>query len=397
MENLLMLFAFIDTNVLLNYPPLAEIDWLEVSGMDSITIMLCYPVIKELDNMKSDGRFSERAKKRIKEIEGNLGSEIRANVSIEFYDAQLRVEDFPDRPSLESADSQIAHYALLYKKTKHADIGIITEDLGMRLRCRGLGIPIIDPPGNLRLPTPQSEDQKKLREAERKYQDLKNRLPELTFVASDTKFEFERRTMPNLEETLRIMEANIHKKYPRSGTSGHLIKKFLDEARVRIEQYLYVTDRSFRTFKIEFELSNVGNAPAKGVDLTIQFPPEIMAIALPDSLHSNHTETPVDALEFQGMSIPLYNGDLRVPFGLWFNAGPLIKGGKWLADQFQASMDTLPHHDKRSFGPFYLTFDTWENVKRCALKVKIRTLDPADHKEEVIVLEASVILRKAFT
>jgi hypothetical protein len=52
--------VFVDTNVLLHYPPFADIDWKEWLGAKASKLVICMPVIHELDEKKSDPRFRER-------------------------------------------------------------------------------------------------------------------------------------------------------------------------------------------------------------------------------------------------------------------------------------------------------------------------------------------------
>src|SRR5688572_6740645 len=99
--------AFIDTNALLHYPPIKEIDWCEVCSADAVTIVLCLPVIKELDRYKADGRLGERAAKRIREILHHQGRTIRPGVSIHIYNVPLRSSEFPDTLSPDEPDDRI--------------------------------------------------------------------------------------------------------------------------------------------------------------------------------------------------------------------------------------------------------------------------------------------------
>jgi hypothetical protein len=47
-----MTFLFVDTNVLLHYRRLEEIDWLTLTASREVTIFLCPAVIRELDRQK---------------------------------------------------------------------------------------------------------------------------------------------------------------------------------------------------------------------------------------------------------------------------------------------------------------------------------------------------------
>src|SRR4051812_46229924 len=110
-----MLVAFLDTNAHLHYPPLPDVDWCAVCQTEAVILMVCLPVIKELDKYKSDGRLGERAQARIREIGKASGTEIRPGVTLAIYNVPLRREDFPDTLSIDEADDKIVHFAKLYR------------------------------------------------------------------------------------------------------------------------------------------------------------------------------------------------------------------------------------------------------------------------------------------
>jgi hypothetical protein len=43
---------FLDTNVLLHYRRIDEIDWLSISGTDAVVLLICPIVVRELDHHK---------------------------------------------------------------------------------------------------------------------------------------------------------------------------------------------------------------------------------------------------------------------------------------------------------------------------------------------------------
>ena len=59
------LCLFADTNLFLHYKPLDQVDWSKLGNFDSIEVVVCLPVQREIDALKGgrEGRRSERARK----------------------------------------------------------------------------------------------------------------------------------------------------------------------------------------------------------------------------------------------------------------------------------------------------------------------------------------------
>jgi hypothetical protein len=174
--------AFTDSNVFLHYKPLAQIDWCRVLKARSVVLVICLPVIQELDNKKSDPRLADRARRAIKEIEEHeaAAKPLRSGVTLEVYNEELRRDEFPSSLSPDSQDDRIVHLARKYMLA-HVDrkVCIVTEDYGMSLRCRAGDVLVERIDGADRLENPGEEKDRKLKQALNELAVLKNRLPKL--------------------------------------------------------------------------------------------------------------------------------------------------------------------------------------------------------------------------
>ena len=177
--------AFTDTNVFLHFKPLPEIDWCKLLDAKSIKLVVCLPVIDELDKQKSDSRLSDRAKRALRQIEEheNAGRPLRPGVNLEIYNEPLRSDEFPAGVIPESQDDRIVHMARKYAES-HPDLKvcIITDDTGMRLRCRAGGVEAQRMEESDRLENPGDERDKKLKQALNELATYKNRLPKLSIT-----------------------------------------------------------------------------------------------------------------------------------------------------------------------------------------------------------------------
>src|ERR1039457_3665359 len=88
-----MMFLFIDTNVLLHYRRLEEIDWLGLSRSKEVVIVLCPVVIRELEQKKVF-HPQKKIRQRAQEIIASLHSKLSgAGADIVKKGVRLRSEE----------------------------------------------------------------------------------------------------------------------------------------------------------------------------------------------------------------------------------------------------------------------------------------------------------------
>lgn len=179
------LALFLDTNTLLHYPPIKDVAWKDVCGCASVRLVFCLQVIHELDEKKHDPRLGDRASRTIKEISliRSAGGNVREGVTLEIYNYEIRVADFPTTLSYDSKDDRIVYSVKKYLE-EHPDsrVAVYTEDMGMSLRCEASSIPILEPDPRTRMENPQDELTKKYKSAINEINALKNRLPDFAGV-----------------------------------------------------------------------------------------------------------------------------------------------------------------------------------------------------------------------
>src|SRR5689334_9354396 len=95
---------FLDTNSLLHYPSIKDVDWLNVCDSEAVVLVLCMQVVHELDEKKSDAKLRSRAERVLRDVEAMETNQqgLRHGVSMETFLTEPRHADFP--PSL-SPDS----------------------------------------------------------------------------------------------------------------------------------------------------------------------------------------------------------------------------------------------------------------------------------------------------
>jgi predicted ribonuclease YlaK len=115
--------AFLDTNILLHYPPLRDLNWKALCNAESVKLVICMQVIHELDEMKGHPHLADRARRAIKEIRelSSAGCRVRDDVELEIFACEIRREDFPATLSPESGDDRIVWLAKKYAADRHVE------------------------------------------------------------------------------------------------------------------------------------------------------------------------------------------------------------------------------------------------------------------------------------
>ncbi len=315
-----MTYLFVDTNVLLHYRRLKDIDWLVLSKSIEVTIVLCPAVIRELDRLKvshPQNKFRKRAQEIISSLHSRLfgaGPDvIRAGVRLEFVaeDPQLDFGAHKLRPEL--VDDWLIASCLVWKQTHLNDeTRIVSADLGISIKAKANGIPTIVPPETDRLAEESDADEKRIKQLQKELAEMRNTLPSLSlcFWSEPEGRRFIRRRLQQPvardEENLAHELRRIRSKLPLLPAPNKLGRVRLSEME-RIKQQLAGgfplpiskddADRynsSLETFYksyeaylrklhdyqnkklliIEFEiaLDNGGRVPAEDVDIHLHFP-----------------------------------------------------------------------------------------------------------------------------
>lgn len=295
---------FVDTNYLLHYPPLREIDWRKVAGCSEVLLVICMQVVHELDDKKNDPRLGERAGRAIREIESVLegGGILAEGVSLTAFNSDIPPASFPSGLSADSKDDRILAEVLLYAQSNpDRRIAVLSEDLGMSLKCRPRGLERIKPDTDRRLPDPADEATKKHRQVVEELNRLKNRLPDLRMrIAHRDGEPAEHIEVPaneppaplSLEDLLRKadeefpvldrtywpgipyqvgrpVEIPSEAEYQRYARERTAYREGLASYLAKLNEY---RDRNARAFLIKLVLENRGSAPADDTDVHIQFP-----------------------------------------------------------------------------------------------------------------------------
>lgn len=309
------LALFLDTNSLLHYPSISHTDWKAATGRTKVCLVLCLQVIHELDEKKDDARLGERARRAIKEIQKlrKGGGTVQDGVTLEVFNVALRSEEFPATLSYESKDDRIVHSVRLFQQGQpKTAVAVYTEDMGMALRCEAHAISVVEPNPAMRLESPESETQKKYRLAVTELNEVKNRVPVLDIVITDSSaggpakqplsFEVpavwaQRDIASELDAYVKTQGLAPLERKALKGTgitvlppnhdsvdqyNKRLVKHIKDYARW-LEQRALLEKVQAHLIRFKVWLTNTGKAPADDLDLTIDFPDVLVSLFPEDS------------------------------------------------------------------------------------------------------------------
>src|SRR5260370_13357688 len=186
--------CFLDTNTCLHFQRFDTVDWPKVLGAHQICLMLTPTVMEELDQHKDDPKNPGR-QKRAKEILSKLDdilptdtAGIRVPVG---QNPHVELQELLDEPDIDlkafGLSSQKGDHCLLASildfRSAHpgATICLITRDFPLRRKALQLKIPVVNPEGKIDPLADFSTEAVERRRLERELQELKNRLPKLTF------------------------------------------------------------------------------------------------------------------------------------------------------------------------------------------------------------------------
>lgn len=176
---------FLDTNIFLHFKPFDEIDWLKEGECSSCEIIIAPTVVDELDKKKiGNSKISNRARTVLQKIEKLVEDDtlqIQSNVHLKVLSQRPHTSLFDQYElNYEEPDQRILASIIDYRiKNPSTTVNFCSDDVGSRLRAKYFKIERIKLPDSYRLPSEESEFEKKIRKLELENLQLKSKNPKL--------------------------------------------------------------------------------------------------------------------------------------------------------------------------------------------------------------------------
>ncbi|MEX2673422.1 MAG: PIN domain-containing protein [Phycisphaeraceae bacterium] len=412
---------FLDTNILLHFQRIREIDWKTVAGARCVRLILCSPVLDELDKNKYNPKTADRARRadaEITQIE-KAGGKVRVDVTLE-----VAIDD--EEPT-GNVDSAIIQCILTRMKACEATrVGLVSDDSQMRRRGEAKGVEVITLDEKWQRPV-ESEEARKLKQAERELQRLRSRLPKLRLLlsaaADDTpeevvSFESSRPSPIDVESLMEDERARCRPLLETDGFAAEACNTYdsqLEEYFIAYRQYLkrLLDHREFRarTLRLTFWIANEGTLPAHNVRAMLTLPTRFRRVVTQEEVDgylepklSHRSDREFDMLFGTGPRTPTVPERPKKPqprsvHGLAFNNLSLSLPRDRLFfersipsvnmpdltrtldvgdDMVKLWVDKVTHNDHEPIGNIVAVFRTWEEVTPFPIEYEIQTDDHPD-------------------
>lgn len=297
-----MTFIYPDTNNFLHFRSFIEIDWTTLIGGGEYTLVISPTVVDELDKHKtnSNRKVAVKAKNAIEKLEKIETGEIQFNL---IFITSRPSDAVYDQHKLSRSHADDGLFASLIEH----EVGIadkkvlVTNDLGVKVRSKSLGIHSIKLPEEYKLAEELNEEEKKIKALEQELNELKNRLPKVSLVFNNStnrlnhslgKMQF---AWPEYLERESRKNKRQYAKWDKQGnrlgntafTLGNMFNqiseediarynKELDKYYAEYEEYLeqeyFYQSYLLRCVEVNLNLANDGTLPAEDTDVYLHFP-----------------------------------------------------------------------------------------------------------------------------
>lgn len=231
----------IDTNHMLHFRRIDEIDWCSLAKCNECAIVITPILLRELEHNKifnQSKALRKRASRSIEYLvslmdqpEPNL---LRPGVTLAFVERETRVDFSANGLSRDVHDDHFIACALERHQQGERRTMIASRDGGMALKLRSRPIDILRVPDDLALEAEVDPDQEELRDLRRENARLKSRQPKLRLTFADGSTKFEIRNPVELDLHPRSLSDTIAEfpslPVPDSGPKGAVVSSHGDFA-----------------------------------------------------------------------------------------------------------------------------------------------------------------------
>ncbi len=307
-----LIYAFVDTNVLLHYKFFRHIDWPTALGVSEVVLVFAQVVLHELDNKKWSGSRREKARARsvLKALDEFKLSTDKVTVTAGFKIMAIGTEPEDElferhrlQPTVPDDRLQASLLGFVAGRGDVIRAALVTADMGLRVKARPRQIEVLVPKDDLIEKDEPDETERRLSAARQEIVALRHAVPELRLtIDGESLLERDVRLVKPFDaRTLGRLLGNWRSRHPRTelppdpsaqtGAAGILrgIRSSLivlqegegakehnckiDSVYKDYERYIQEWPSNVnghrRSLGLRFILENSGTAPADDVHLTI--------------------------------------------------------------------------------------------------------------------------------
>lgn len=177
---------FIDTNLVLHFRRVDELDWCGLVGVKPCSIVITPILMRELERNKvhnPNAKLRQRAKDMISWLADRMRQDepitLRDGVTLIFDDQEPLIDFAAHRLSREIADDHLIASSLAWAQRVAREVAIASDDGGIALKLRSRPIRALAPDPGWRLPDAVDDERAELRQIKRELARERNRRPAL--------------------------------------------------------------------------------------------------------------------------------------------------------------------------------------------------------------------------
>ncbi len=391
-----------DTNVFVHFHAFDGLPWREIVGEKDIALLVIGPVLRELDKLKMEPRLRDRMRDVIPRIEALFAdgdtSTLREGMPVRFEPAH-GLADVMRQHDLEAHIGDDRILAAILRLQGGADrVVLVSDDLGLRLRARSLGLNVVPMPEEHRR---AGEDRLEAENARmrRELAELRLASPQLSlrFCEGGELLKLRRGAVPapgglNDFEKLRLMPISPERlpqvyegRLPPTTTQVAEYNAKLEEFHSTFEEYVQRRDEfilfAYQSIPIGLVLANDGGRPANQIKVTLRAPPGVDLI--------NEGDRPTEPTEPEWPLMPALSE--RSPFEVLDTISQQVRKydavygtgmsymprWSWICSGNEASISRtlLSNFEKTPLPQILLAFPSPDDVHGCEILYTIRTHD----------------------
>jgi hypothetical protein len=294
----------VDTNVLLQYKRLDQIDWSTLS-LNPVKLIILPVVLRELEELKigNNARVRERAAKTVtwfgQLAKKALDVKLKPGVRVCFHTQEPLLDFAEHKLAVRLKDDEVLAGIIALTRDEAVPVGLLTADIGLRLKALQRGFEVHEPPDTDKLPDEQDVRDKEIADLRKENLQFKNRAPKLSvvFKAENEPRQTLVRAVPSQRhETLEVMQMRHlplgaeppatpdpyglsflrQMQLPVSAEARQRynddLAKFFKKYPAFLEEHARWKEMARCRFQLDLSLLNTGTNPASNIDVVLQFP-----------------------------------------------------------------------------------------------------------------------------
>lgn len=301
-------YVFLDTNVFEQFQPITDIDWLNLTQGERVTLLVASVTVRELNEHKDGakrGRLRNKAAATLVQLkkyaDQGLPVQLRDGVELNFRPQEPRIDFEAHRLDPKLADDRLIATAIAFvaeEQVASQRVLVASGDFGLELKIKDQNhIGVLPLPEALRLPAELDDDEKQIRNLQSRIRELESAAPDIILTFNDDRsyaaveiglhrdeeqiepdeiIRQERSKRPFLQG--RVPQAINGWQFTRLAAPEDLDKynEELDAYFQKLAKWLHA-ERSLRewfltTAKLDFKVTNKGGAPGTSMHIDLHFP-----------------------------------------------------------------------------------------------------------------------------